>query len=688
MWSEKDAEALAARYAAEGVARDVADCLYLTRLLGRDKRLVLHGGGNSSVKTRARDAAGAERDVLCVKASGADMAVVGPADLPALDLDQLRRLRNLDRLAEADMRGAQRACLLDGGAGDPSVETLLHAFLPHKFIAHCHANAVLSVTNQPDGEALSAALFAGRAAVVPYTMSGLELAQRAAEAFEAAPECGGLVLMHHGLVSFADDARSAYDTMLALVARAEAHIAETRRELPPAKPRSGKLMAVAEVAAILRGALARASQAAGDPESADRQVLSFRTSREILHYLDGAEMARYAAAGVATPDHVIRTKNKPLIVSLIAATEGSGGGDSFRHSVTIAVTEYMAAYRAYLARHARPGQDLTALADARPRVALVPGLGLFGIGRSMAQAEIIADIAEATMDVVTGAEAIDRYQPAAEADIFAIESWSLEQAKLRRTQAPLAGQVVVISGGAGAIGAATAREFAAAGAALAVLDLDGGKAEEIAREFAAAGLGLACDVTDEGSVGAAFKRVCETFGGVDILISNAGAAWQGRIGEVAEEVLRQSFELNFFAHQRLAQHAVRLMQTQGSGGCLLFNISKQAINPGADFGPYGLPKAATLFLMRQYALDHGRDGIRANAVNADRIRSGLLSAEMIAERAAARGLSEGEYMAGNLLGREVTAEDVARAFLHLALASKTTGNVTTVDGGNIAAMLR
>ena len=408
-------------------------------------------------------------------------------------------------------------------------------------------------------------------------------------------------------------------------------------------------------------------------------------SREILHYLDGPEMARYASAGVATPDHVIRTKNKPLILPV---AEGGEDADSFRQSATAALAEYMDAYRAYLARHARPGQDLAALADARPRVALVPGLGLFGIGRSVAEAEIIADIAEATVDSVAGAEAIGRYQPAAEADIFAIESWSLEQAKLRATRAPLTGQVVVISGGAGAIGAATAREFAAAGAALALLDVDGGKAKDIAREFAPAGLGLACDVTDEGSVGAAFTRVCETFGGVDILISNAGAAWQGRIGEVAEEILRQSFELNFFAHQRLAQHAVRIMQAQASGGCLLFNISKQAINPGADFGPYGLPKAATLFLMRQYALDHGRDGIRANAVNADRIRSGLLTEEMIRDRARARGLSEGEYMAGNLLGREVTAEDVARAFLHQALALKTTGSVTTVDGGNIAATLR
>jgi NAD(P)-dependent dehydrogenase (short-subunit alcohol dehydrogenase family) len=195
-------------------------------------------------------------------------------------------------------------------------------------------------------------------------------------------------------------------------------------------------------------------------------------------------------------------------------------------------------------------------------------------------------------------------------------------------------------------------------------------------------------VTDAAQLAAAFDRVCEAFGGIDIVVSNAGAAWQGRIGEVDEAVLRESFELNFFAHQRVAQHAVRVMRAQGTGGALLFNVSKQAVNPGVAFGPYGLPKAATLFLVRQYALEYGRDGIRCNAVNADRIRSGLLNPALLAERAQARGVSETEYMAGNLLGREVTAADVAQAFLHHALALKTTGDVTTVDGGNVAAMLR
>ena len=199
---------------------------------------------------------------------------------------------------------------------------------------------------------------------------------------------------------------------------------------------------------------------------------------------------------------------------------------------------------------------------------------------------------------------------------------------------------------------------------------------------------MTCDVTDAASVRAAFDKVVEAFGGVDIAVSNAGAAWQGRIGEVDEAALRQSFELNFYGHQRVAQNAVRIMLAQGTGGCLLFNVSKQAVNPGPNFGPYGLPKAATMLLVRQYAVDYGADGIRSNGVNADRIRSGLLTDDFVKQRAQARGVSEKDYMSGNLLGREVTAEDVAQAFLAQALALKTTADITTVDGGNIAAALR
>jgi NAD(P)-dependent dehydrogenase (short-subunit alcohol dehydrogenase family) len=250
---------------------------------------------------------------------------------------------------------------------------------------------------------------------------------------------------------------------------------------------------------------------------------------------------------------------------------------------------------------------------------------------------------------------------------------------------PLTGQVALVTG-AGAIGAATARALAAEGAAVTIVDVKGELAVKAAKDCK--GLGLECDVTKPDQVAAAFAKVCETYGGVDIVVSNAGAAWQGRIGEVTDELLRQSFELNFFAHQTVAKEAVRIMLKQGSGGVLLFNLTKQAVNPGANFGPYGLPKAATMLLMRQYALDYGKDGIRSNGVNADRIRSGLLTDALIADRARARGISEAEYMAGNLLGREVLAEDVAQAFVGLAKANKTTGHVEAVDGGNIAAALR
>jgi NAD(P)-dependent dehydrogenase (short-subunit alcohol dehydrogenase family) len=290
---------------------------------------------------------------------------------------------------------------------------------------------------------------------------------------------------------------------------------------------------------------------------------------------------------------------------------------------------------------------------------------------------------------VTDAEAIGQFQSISEADMFDCEYWPLEQAKLGASKdLPLAGQIAVVTGAGGAIGAATAQAFALAGAEIALLDVNHSAAVEKAKAIGSTALPVRCDVTDVASVHAAFDQVVAAFGGVDIVVSNAGAAWQGKIGEVDENILRKSFELNFYGHQRVAQAAVKIMLAQGTGGCLLFNVSKQAVNPGPNFGPYGLPKAALLALVRQYALDYGADGIRANAVNADRIRSGLLTDDFIKERSKARGVSEKDYMSGNLLGREVTADDVAQAFVHHALALKTTGDVTTVDGGNIAAALR
>jgi rhamnose utilization protein RhaD (predicted bifunctional aldolase and dehydrogenase)/NAD(P)-dependent dehydrogenase (short-subunit alcohol dehydrogenase family) len=680
---EHEAEAMVDRYGARGVPRDLALRVYTTRLLGGDPRLVLHGGGNTSVKLRLPDLMGREVDVLCVKGSGADMAVIEPAGLPAVRLAELRMLLARDAMSDEEMVRAQRANLLDPLAPNPSVETLLHAFIPQRFVDHTHATAVLSLIDQPDGEARAADLYDGRMAIVPYVMPGFGLAKEAARAFAGASGAIGLILHKHGIFTFADTAREAYERMIEMVSLAEARLQRGRRAVFATAQLPQAAMPLAEVAPIVRGACSLRDE---KTEGAFRRlILEFRTSDAILNFVNGAEVGRYATSGVVTPDHTIRTKNWPLVLG----PPECGKQADFAQSAKSKVAAFIEHYRRYFERNnARCGSTKTML-DPLPRVVLVPALGLFGLGRSRKDAVIAADLAEAAVATITDAEAIGRFESISEADMFDCEYWSLEQAKLGGAkELPLAGQVAAVTGAAGAIGAATAKAFAAAGAEVALLDLDIAAAGAVTKAISGAGFAVACDVTDPASVRAAFAKVAERFGGVDIVVSNAGAAWQGRIGEVDEEILRKSFELNFYGHQRVAQAAVRIMLAQGTGGCLLFNVSKQAVNPGPDFGPYGLPKAATLFLARQYALDYGAQGIRANVVNADRVRSGLLNADMIAARSAARGLSEKGYMSGNLLGREVMAEDVAQAFLAQALALKTTAGVTTVDGGNIAAALR
>jgi rhamnose utilization protein RhaD (predicted bifunctional aldolase and dehydrogenase)/NAD(P)-dependent dehydrogenase (short-subunit alcohol dehydrogenase family) len=682
-WVERDAQAMVDRYARQGIGRDLALRIYTTRLLGREPKLVLHGGGNTSVKTKLPDLLGEEVEVLCIKGSGGDMAAIEPAGLPAVRLDRLRKLRARTALSDEDMVRIQRENLLDPMAPNPSVETLLHAFLPHKFVDHTHSTAVLSLIDQPDGAALCAETYDGRMGFVPYVMPGFALAKLAAEIYESAPTVAGLILHKHGLFTFGETAEEAYTRMIEMVTRAEERLARNRTAVFETAHLSQAVAPLAVVAPILRGACSAKDERG---EGAWRRlILDFRGTPAILNFVNGAELARYSQAGVVTPDHTIRTKNWPL---LLRAPE-DGRLDSFKRSTQRAVLVFVERYKDYFTRNNARVGSIKRMLDPLPRVALLPGLGLFGLGRTKKDARVAADIAEAAIATITDAEAIGRFESIPEADMFDMEYWSLEQAKLGAAEEkPLAGQVAVITGAAGVIGTATARAFAAAGAEVALLDLDERAVQAKARSIGLTALALRCDVTDPASVRTAFDQVVEAFGGVDIAVSNAGAAWQGRIGEVEEEVLRKSFELNFYGHQRVAQAAVKVMLAQGTGGCLLFKVSKQAVNPGLNFGPYGLPKAATLFLVRQYALDYGSDGIRANAVNADRVRSGLLTDEMIASRSTARGLTEKDYMSGNLLGREVTAEDVAQAFLAQALALKTTADVTTVDGGNIAAALR
>jgi len=669
LWRDEHARAAIQHYAAQGVGEDLALRTYSARLLGSDPSLVLHGGGNTSVKTRARDVFGEEARVLCVKGSGWDLGSIEPKGHPAVRLDPLMKLRALNQLSDEDMVSAQRQLLLDPSAPNPSVETLLHAFIPDKFVDHTHSTAILALADQPDSEAIFAEIFGDRVALVPYVMPGFDLARAAGDARDAHPDAEGMILLKHGVFSFGATARESYERMIALVSAAEDYIA--RR--PRVAPRPARIDAppdAAELLPRLRGALARA---AGETWPG-RWILDLRSGEAARAVSDDQRLADWSQRGVATPDHVIRTKRFPLVAT----------GD-----LDAALAAYAEAYRGYFERNnARAGGTKTML-DPLPRLIAVPGLGLIGVGKSAWDAIIAADIAEGWAATLLDAEAVGRFEPVGEADTFDMEYWSLEQAKLGKgREKRLARHIAVVTGGAGAIGSATAKAFAAEGCEIALLDLDGDAADKLARAIGGPVLALACDVTDPAAVGEAFDRIVRRFGGVDIVVSNAGAAFTGAMADLDDAVLRRSFELNFFSHQAVAQAAARVFRAQGMGGTLLFNISKQAVNPGPDFGSYGASKAALLALVRQYALELGAEGVRCNGVNADRIRSGLLTDEMIQTRSTARGLTPEAYMAGNLLHEEVRAEDVAQAFVFAALMQRTTGAVLPVDGGNVAAMLR
>jgi rhamnulose-1-phosphate aldolase/alcohol dehydrogenase len=678
-WSDADAAGYISRYHNP----DVALRIYSSRLLGQEPHLVLHGGGNTSVKTTETDLFGMETTVLRIKGSGWDLASIEPAGLPAVRLEGLLKLEQLEQLSDEAMVNYLRGCLMDSSAPTPSVETLLHAFLPHKYIDHSHALAVLAVVDQEDGENLARQVFGDRVGYVSYIMPGFSLAKAAAREYRRNPQVEGLVLMKHGLFTFGESAKQSYARTIDLNNLAAEFVQKARR-IPVFISRSWpekEIARTADIAPVLRGCLANACPAS----SPARWILDFRHSDQILEFVNGQQVADYASRGTVTPDHLIRMKSTPLILPFPEAD----GLAEFRRQTVGAIADFIESYRSYFDRNNSRLANSKSPLDPIPRVALVPGRGVFGIGKSAKEAAMVADIAETWIETVTAAESIGRFSSLDESQQFEMEYWSLEQAKLRAASEPrLSRQVVLITGGAGTIGSAVARAFAQEGAEIAVADLDGEKADQTARAIKETALGVACDVANAESVRNVFDRVCERFGGVDVVVSNAGAAWSGPISTISDDLLRRSFELNFFAHQLVAQNAVRVMCLQETGGAILFNISKQAINPGPNFGAYGIPKAATLSLVRQYALEHGRDKIRVNAVNADRIRSGLLTDDMIRSRAQSRGVTEKDYMSGNLLGCEVTAEDVAQAFVHHALALKTTGDVTTVDGGNVAAFLR
>lgn len=692
----EDAARAVEQYGAQR-GNDLALRIHTSRLLGADPALVLHGGGNTSVKTVGRELSGEAVDVLCVKGSGWDLATIEPAGFAACRLAPLQRLCELDALSDEAMVAALRSQLLDPSSPTPSVEALLHAFLPGTFVDHTHADAVLALQDQPNARALAAQVWGGAFLFIPYVMPGFALARRVAELGRELNGKHGLILEQHGIFTWGSTAQESYERMIAGVTAAEEWRARARPAAAPASTatRTAADARRAAIALRLRGALARRSIPAGAltgaMPTAGRFVMEWRTEPAILSLMAHPAAREITARGTVTPDHVIRTKPRPMWLDIPA----DAAGDAITSACERAVGEYARWYEGYFARgSSRAARPLTML-DAAPRVVFVPGVGALALGRTLADARVTGDVVARASQVMLEAEAVGRFHPVSEADLFDVEYWSLEQAKLAKSGAsgPLAGRIALVTGGAAGIGRATAEHLLALGAHVLITDRDASALERGGAELGMrAGARVATavmDVTNAASVRAATQQCVLTFGGLDLLVSNAGTAPQGLLHtEAGERALEASLDINLLGHERAARAATEVLLAQGMGGCLLFNASKSAVNPGPEFGPYAVPKAGLLALMRQYAVDLGAYGIRANAVNADRIRTDLFGGGVLEARAKARGITPEAYFKQNLLGRETTGADVAAAFAWLAQADATTGCVISVDGGNAAAFMR
>lgn len=668
--------------AAAAAGDDLGQRIYSARLIGAEPELVLHGGGNCSVKTEARDLFGETVSVLHVKGSGHDLATIDAAGMPAVRLEPMLRLAACDAVADEVLVKLQRLNLLDPAAPNPSVEMLLHAFLPHKFVDHTHATPFLVLANLPEAEAALRELFGERIALVPFVKPGFGLAKAGLATYEANPGVEALLLKNHGHFTWGPDAKSSYCRVIEHANLVEAWLAD-RRPAPLVPAAALPVAGIAPVLAGLRGALAAAL-----PEEAALPVLDLRADDATRAFVSRPDLEDLARAGVVTPDHVIRTKGEVLVLRKDAQTP---------EAMRAAVTDYVTRYRAYFdANKARFGGPV-AMLNPMPGLIWLEGIGAVGAGADAKAARIAADIGSQSARVKADGPVAGGFRSISDADLFDMEYWPLELAKLGTAKAPaLQGRVVLVTGGAGAIGLATAEAFAALGASIFIVDRPGEGLEKAVASLGRDHAGHGCDITQPGAAAAAVAACAARFGGLDILVSNAGAAITGDIATLDEQVLRGSFELNFFAHLAFSQAAIALYRAQAAGrgtrgaepGQILFNVSKQAVNPGKGFAAYGLPKATSFFLLRQLALELGPEGIRVNGINADRIRSGLLTPEMIAARSSARGIDAGTYMAGNLLRAEVEARHVAEAFVALARAERTTAHVMTVDGGNIEAALR
>ncbi|MDB5096953.1 MAG: short-chain dehydrogenase [Cyanobacteria bacterium RYN_339] len=622
--------------------------VYTSRLLGREPSLVLHGGGNTSVKASRPNLFGDEEELLFVKGSGWDLATIEDRGFAPVRMETLLRMAKLETLADADMVRAQKAAMTNPDAPAPSVEAILHAIIPYRYVDHTHADAVVALTNTPDGEARIREVYGDRVLYIPYVMPGFILAKEVYRLTQGVDwhQYEGMVLLHHGIFSFGDDAKTAYERMIQLVTEAERQV----EKLP---------LAAGEAAEDL-GALAALRKAVGGKLKAP-VIARWDRSPAAVGFANLAPDV--SQRGPLTPDHVIQTKRVPLIV----------GSD---------VEAYEAAYRAYFDRNT--DGKLTCL-DPAPRWAVWPGHGTVAFGTSAKKADVIADINRHTMKAIQWAEALGGWRALSEKDIFEVEYWELEQAKLKLgggASLPLQGKVALVTGAASGIGKACAERLRAHGAAVVALDLNAGVAELFNGPDA---LGLACDLTDRAALDEAVATTVRTFGGLDLLVCNHGIFPDGRsIADLEDALWSKSLDVNLTSHVYLLRACVPYLE-QGFTPAVVVIASKNVPAPGPGQAAYSAAKAGLTQVARVAALELGPKGIRVNVLHPNAVfDTAIWTDAVLADRAKRYGMTVAQYKTNNVMGVEVTSRDVAELACAMAgpLFAKTTGAQLPVDGGN------
>ena len=650
LWNDQDAAQF---------KTDLEQRVYTSRLLGRDTSLVLHGGGNTSVKLTEPNLFGEPVDLLYVKGSGWDLASIEAAGFAPVRMEHLLRLSRLPELSDSQMANELRVATVRADAPAPSVEAILHAILPHKFVDHTHSDALASIIDLPSARERLTEIYGDRVVVIPYVMPGFALSRACAEIFPklVTPNTIGLVLLKHGIFSFGATGKESYDRMIELVDLAERYLQQHDAWQIAFQKSSSPATQIRSDIAFLRNEIA---EIAGKS-----MILSLHDENKMLAFAQRKDLDVIATRGPATPDHVIRTKRIPLL------------GRN--------VQQYAQAYRDYFNAMASRSQRPLQILDPAPRIVLDPELGMISVGKSAEEAAVAGELYEHTIDVISRAIVLDAWEPVTPEEAFDVEYWELEQAKLGKagSSKPLMGEVALVTGAGSGIGKACAEELMQRGAAVIALDINPAIVNQSNKKSF---LGIQCDIADETALETALETAVRQFGGLDIMILNAGIFPSSkRIEDLDLATWHRTMRVNLDANLSLLRLSHPLLQLAPNGGRVVINASKNVPAPGPGQAAYSTSKSALTQLARVAALEWGKDKIRVNIVHPNAVfDTGLWTPEVLQQRAASYGLSVDDYKRNNVLGAEVTSRTVAGVIVELCgpTFSATTGAQIPIDGGN------